>query len=304
MDIAVIGSNMTDLIAYTQQVPKEGETLEAQDFAMTCGGKGANQAVAAARLGASVGFMSRVGDDAFAATTLASLQRFGVDTRWVESVPGSASGVAQITVDGNGNNRILIIPGANKHLLPADIDAAAAQLGDCQMIVLQLEVPLPTVYRAIEFANAAGIPVLLNPAPASIELDIAWACRCDYFVPNETELSILTGLPVSSSAEIAKAAATLEARGLQHLIVTLGASGALHVHNGQSVHYPAEAVTAVDSTGAGDAFIGALAARLTSGHAIAAAIADAVRYASLSVTRRGTQVAYADAAEFADWLSS
>ena len=223
MDIAVIGSNMIDLVVYTDQVPKEGETLEGQDFAMTCGGKGANQAVAAAQLGASVGLVSKVGDDAFAQTQLASLQGFGIDTRWVSVAPNTSSGVAQIIVDAKGNNRILIVPGANKQLEPADIEAIRPALAQVQLIVLQLEIPLPTVYHAIDFANAAGIPVILNPAPATTELDIDYACRCDYFVPNETELAILTGQPVDSMEAIHSAAATLQQRGLQHLIVTLGA---------------------------------------------------------------------------------
>ncbi|MFK7915842.1 MAG: PfkB family carbohydrate kinase, partial [Pseudomonadales bacterium] len=189
MDIAVIGSNMIDLVAYTDQVPQVGETLEANDFAMACGGKGANQAVAAARLGAQVGFLSKVGDDQFAQTQLESLQGFGVDTRWVSAAQNMSSGVAQITVDGDGNNRILIIPGANKQLAPADIDAIGSALKQVKLIVLQLEVPLATVYHAIEFANAAHIPVILNPAPATPKLNIDYACRCDYFIPNETELA-------------------------------------------------------------------------------------------------------------------
>ena len=301
MDIAVIGSNMIDLVAYTDQVPQVGETLEARDFAMACGGKGANQAVAAARLGASVGFLSKVGDDQFAQTQLSSLQSFGVDTGWVSAVSDISSGVAQITVDADGNNRILIIPGANKHLAPADIDAIAPALCQVKLIVLQLEVPLDTVYHAIEFANDANIPVILNPAPASPNLDIGYACRCDYFVPNETELAILTGRPVDSIEAIEQAASTLMERGLRHLIVTLGAQGALHLHDNSRDLYPAPSVHAIDTTGAGDAFIGALSQALIHNEPLATAIPRAIRYASHSVTRRGTQTAYATASDFAAW---
>lgn len=301
MDIAVIGSCMVDLIAYTDTVPKAGETLVANEFAMGCGGKGANQAVAAAQLGAEVLMMGRVGDDAFADNTLANFGKYGVGTDFVTKVPGVSSGVAPIWVDADSQNRILIIPGANMHLLPADIDAAADSLKQCRMIILQLEIPLETVYAAIEFGNANGIPVLLNPAPASTELDIDYACRCDYFVPNETELEILTGMPVGNDDEISAAAASLLARGLKNLIVTLGDKGALWLRGDERSHISAPTVKAVDTTGAGDAFIGCFAAEMAKGTDVAEAIAEAVRYASHSVTGKGTQTSYATAEEFAGW---
>jgi ribokinase len=301
MKIAVIGSCMVDLIAYTDTVPKAGETLVANEFAMGCGGKGANQAVAASKLGADVLMMGRVGDDAFAEKTLANFTSHGVSTEHVTKVPGVSSGVAPIWVDADSQNRILIIPGANMHLLPADIDAAADRLKQCSMIILQLEIPLETVYAAIEFGNAHGIPVLLNPAPASTALDIDYACRCDYFVPNETELEILTGMPVGSDDEIATAASFLLARGLKNLIVTLGDKGALWLYGDERQHVTAPSVSAVDTTGAGDAFIGCFAAELAAGTAVDAAIAQAVRYASHIVTGKGTQTSYATAADFADW---
>jgi ribokinase len=303
VDIAVVGSNMVDLVAYIDQMPQLGETLEADDFAMGCGGKGANQAVAASRLGAQVLFMSRVGDDVFADNTVANLARNGVDTRHVLRVPGRSSGVAPIMVDRAGNNRILIIPGANRALLPADIDAAAADLAGCRLIVLQLEIPLETVYRTIEFANEARIPVLLNPAPASRALDIDFACRCDYVVPNETELAILTGLPVDDMPQLLVAAQRLRDRGLANLIVTLGARGALHLGPDGAQHYPAPAVDAIDSTGAGDAFVGCFSQSLTAGRDLETSIRRAIAYASHSVTGRGTQTSYADAAAFERWLA-
>ena len=304
MDIAVIGSNMVDLIAYIDQMPKAGETLEADDFAMGCGGKGANQAVAAAKLGASVMMMSRVGEDMFADNTIHNLASFGVDTRHVRKVPGVSSGVAPIMVDRDSQNRILIIPGANKHLLPDDIDQAADDLRQCKLIVLQLEIPLPTIYRAIEFGNTEGIPVILNPAPASTELDLDYACRCDFFMPNETELEILTGMPVDTLDEIEAAASQLLDHGLKHLVVTLGKRGALHLHGDQRTHLTAPTVEAADTTGAGDAFVGCFASTYVSSGDIDSSIQRAVRYASHSVTGRGTQTSYATGAEFDSWLKN
>jgi ribokinase len=299
MEIAVIGSCMVDLIAYTDTVPKAGETLHAREFAMGCGGKGANQAVAASKLGARVLMMGRVGDDAFAENTLRNFEQHGVGTEHVERVPGVSSGVAPIWVDAQSQNRILIIPGANMHLLPEHIEAAAERLRRCAMIILQLEIPLATVYAAIDFGRAHGIPVILNPAPASPELDMDYACRCDYFIPNETELEILTGMPVTSEAEVRAAAGKLLDRGLRNLIVTLGDKGALWLRSDGEEHFPAPPVQPVDTTGAGDAFIGCLASELARGTDPAAAIARAVRYASHSVTGKGTQTSYATVDEFA-----
>ena len=299
MEIAVIGSSMVDLIAYTDEVPKAGETLEAREFQMGCGGKGANQAVAAALLGSEVMMMARVGDDAFADNTIANFRSFGVNTDHVEKVSGVSSGVAPIWVDKDSQNRILIIPGANKHLLPADIDAAAERLKHCSMIILQLEIPLETVYHAIDFGNAHEIPVILNPAPATPALDLDYACKCDFFVPNETELEILTGMPVETEEQIHAAADTMLKNGLKHLIVTMGEKGALWMHGEDTDHFAAPGVDAVDTTGAGDAFIGCFAHSLNRDGDIEKAISLAVRYASHSVTGKGTQTSYATAEEFA-----
>lgn len=303
MDIAVIGSNMVDLITYTNQLPKAGETLEAPDFAIGCGGKGANQAVAAAKMGASVMMVSKVGEDLFADNTVANLQQQGVDTRFVTTAPGTSSGVAPIFVDDQSQNRILIIKGANQHLSPADVDAAAEALQRCQLIILQLEIPLETVYYAINFARQHGIKVILNPAPAVAELDISWACKCDFFMPNETELEILTGMPVSSQEEVIRAGQALLQRGLKNLIITLGARGSLWMC-GDAVHYvPPVAVNAIDTSGAGDAFIGCFAQMLVKTGDVAAAMAQASAYAACSVTGRGTQCAYPDAETFQRFLN-
>ncbi|QTO53686.1 ribokinase [Duffyella gerundensis] len=303
MDIAVIGSNMVDLITYTNRLPEAGETLEAPDFALGCGGKGANQAVAAAKLGASVMMVGKVGDDLFAPGTLANLQQQGVDTRYVTSAPGTSSGVAPIFVDDQSQNRILIIKGANQRLKPADIDAAADALRACQLIILQLEVPLETVYYAIDFAREAGIKVILNPAPAVNDLDMAYACKCDFFMPNETELAILTGMPVASDEQVRLAGQSLLQQGLKNLVITLGQRGALWLKGDESHHVPSLTVNAVDTSGAGDAFIGCFAQRLVATGDVAAAMQSAVAYAACSVTGRGTQSSYPDADTFQRFLN-
>lgn len=225
MDIAVIGSNMVDLITYTNQMPKEGETLEAPSFKIGCGGKGANQAVAAAKLNSKVIMLTKVGDDIFADNTIRNLESYGINTRYVEKVPCTSSGVAPIFVNQNSANSILIIKGANKFLSPEDIDRAAEDLKKCKLIVLQLEVQLETVYHAIAFGNKNKIPVLLNPAPAQRSLDLEYACRCDFFVPNETELEILTNMPVNSIDDVRRASQSLLDKGLKNVIVTLGEKG-------------------------------------------------------------------------------
>ncbi|KAB7897514.1 ribokinase [Rouxiella sp. S1S-2] len=304
MEIAVIGSNMVDLITYTNTMPKAGETLEAPDFALGCGGKGANQAVAAAKLGAKVMMVSKVGEDIFAENTVKNLQQYGVDARHVTVAPGTSSGVAPIFVDDQSQNRILIIKGANAKLSPADIDAAAEQLKACSLIVLQLEIPLPTVYYAIDFARQHGIKVILNPAPAVAGLDIDYACQCEFFMPNETELEILTGLPTSTEEEVLRAGRMLLGRGLKNLIITLGSRGSVWMQ-GDAVHrIDPTTVQAVDTSGAGDAFIGCFAHYLIQHGDIAQAMQSASAYAACSVTQRGTQRSYPDAETFQRFLTA
>ncbi len=289
---------MVDLIAYADAVPQAGETRRAREFAMSCGGKGANQAVAARRLGSPVKMMARLGDDVFAEDTLANFRRFGIETSLVEKVPGVSSGVATIWVDADSQNRILIAPGANQKLTPAHVDAASDALSACSLLLLQLEVPLDTVYAAIDFGRTRKIPVLLNPAPARTDLDLDYARQCKFFVPNETELQILTDMPVEHEDDVVAAARTLLLRGFENLIVTLGEKGALWLHGDRVERFAAPHVHAVDTTGAGDAFIGCFANAYVAGRPIPDAIARAVRYASRSVTEKGTQEAYPSAREF------
>ncbi|OKL52944.1 ribokinase [Bowdeniella nasicola] len=293
MTIAVIGSNMVDLITYIDRMPADGETVEAPDFEMGCGGKGANQAVAAAKLGSEVLMLTRVGDDIFADNTVANFERFGIDTRCVLRTEGP-SGVAPIFVDKDSHNRILIIKGANAKLSPADIDAAAEDLKRAKLIVLQLEVPLETVYAAIDFGGRHDIPVLLNPAPACADLAFDQVARCTYFMPNEPELALLAGMPVDTLEQVEAAARKVAASGVANVIVTLGRRGVMWLADGQVQTVGGLEVQAVDTTGAGDAFIGCFSHSVVSHGDVAKALAEANRYAADSVTRRGTQTSYAD----------
>ncbi|MDU6259376.1 MAG: ribokinase [Haemophilus parainfluenzae] len=298
MDIAVIGSNMVDLITYIDRMPKLGETLEAPSFKIGCGGKGANQAVAAAKLGSNVMMLTKVGDDLFADNTLKNFQRYHINTDYVTKVKGVSSGVAPIFVDKSSQNSILIIKGANSHLSTKDIDDAENELKKCKLIILQLEVPLSVVYYSIDFAVKNHIPVILNPAPADPNLDIKYVCKCDFFMPNETELEILTGLPVSNIDEILAAANSLISKGLKNLIVTLGEKGAIWLDGNVIHHIDPHKVNAIDTSGAGDAFIGCFAHYLVKTHDILASLNMASAFSAYSVAGQGTQISYPDKKEF------
>src|SRR6201987_1133938 len=212
--IAVIGSNMVDLVTYVKRMPVRGETVEAPTFESGHGGKGANQAVAAAKLGASVVMVTAVGDDMFADATIRNLEAVGIDTSHVRRVKGKPSGVAPIMVEPNGENSILIVKGANADLSPSDIDRAADVLKTCDLILMQLEVPLETVYAAIAFGKRHGVNTVLNPAPAAAALDVDRIRDVTFFIPNETELAILTGMPVDTEANIVTAARSLLDKGI------------------------------------------------------------------------------------------
>jgi ribokinase len=296
--IAVIGSNMVDLVTYVARMPVRGETVEAPSFEMGHGGKGANQAVAAARLGASVMMVTKVGDDMFADNTIRNLAGFGVDTRHIGRVAGRSSGVAPIMVEPSGENSILIVKGANNDLSPADIEAAADDLKKCDLILLQLEVPLETVYAAIAFGKRHGIKTVLNPAPAVADLDMDKIRDVTFLVPNETELAILSGMRVDTEEQIERAARSLLAKGISTVVVTIGSRGAMLVLPELARLIAPVKVTPVDTTGAGDAFVGAFARYFAGGAEIGVALDKAVRYAADSITRRGTQKAYASLADF------
>lgn len=302
MDIAVIGSNMVDLITYIDRMPKLGETIEALSFKIGCGGKGANQAVAAAKLGSDVMMLTKVGDDLFAENTLKNFHLNAINTDYVTVAKGVSSGVAPIFVDKSSQNSILIIKGANSHLSTKDIDDAENELKKCKLIILQLEVPLSVVYYSIDFAVKNNIPVILNPAPADPNLDINYVCKCDFFMPNETELEILTGLPVSNIDEILIAANLLISKGLKNLVVTLGEKGAIWLDGNVIHHIVPHKVNAIDTSGAGDAFIGCFAHYLVKTHDILSSLNMASAFSAYSVTGQGTQISYPDKKEFECFL--
>lgn len=297
MDIAVIGSNMVDLITYMERMPEEGETLEAPEFEMGCGGKGANQAIAAGRLGSDVLMVTKVGNDLFGQNTIENFKNNGIRTEAVE-VGTKTSGVAPIFVDPHAKNRILIIQGANNELRPESLEQHRDAIKEAKLIILQLEIPLETVYAAIDMGVEMGIPVLLNPAPANPELDIEYVKKCTYFAPNESELGILTGLPVSNLAEIKAAAATLVDKGVNNMIVTMGDKGVLWMDGQNELVIEGKTVDAIDTTGAGDSFIGCFAHYLTKGESIEYSLGKANLYAAQAVQKRGTQSSYPTKEEF------
>ncbi|WP_421445997.1 ribokinase [Agrobacterium tumefaciens] len=296
--IGVVGSNMVDLITYVNRMPGPGETLEAPAFEMGCGGKGANQAVAAARLGADVMMVTRVGDDVFGDNTIRNLESFGVDTRHVVKVAGKSSGVAPIFVEQSGENSILIVKGANTDLLPAEVDKAAADLKQCGLILMQMEVPVETVYHTIELAAQNGIETILNPAPAAANLDPERIRQVTFLVPNESELALLSGLPTETDEAIITAARSLIARGIRTVIVTLGGRGARMITSDEIVNIEPVKVTPKDTTGAGDAFIGSFARFYAETGEVVSSLKKASLYAAHSITRPGTQKAYASIEEF------
>lgn len=301
--IVVVGSANIDLTTFTDDFPRPGETIFGREFHLGFGGKGANQAVAARLCGAEVSMVARVGDDLFGPATIRNFVSQDIDASRVLITPGVSSGVAPILVDRSGQNRILVVKGANDRLLPSDVDAAADLLRRADFIVLQLEIPLDTVYHTLRFAHAHGIRTILNPAPGQ-PLDLAEAGNADYVIPNETEAEALSGMPVRNLDEARECAQRLLDGGLRRVIVTLGANGALLAGAGGIQHVPPFPVDPVDTTGAGDAFIGSLACFLSRGHPESEAISRANLYAALSTLAVGTQKSFLPLERFeAEWAA-
>jgi ribokinase len=301
--IAVVGSANVDLTTFSDHFPKPGETIFGRKFDLGFGGKGANQAVAATLCGAEVFMVARVGDDLFGPSTIRNFEKLGIDATHVRQVPGVSSGVAPIFVDPSGQNRIIVVKGANDTLLPADVDAAADMLKTVDCIVLQFEIPLETVYYTIKFARKNGIRCILNPAPAQ-PIDMKAVAELDYFVPNESEAEAISRMPVRNLDEATLCAARLLHDGIRRVIITLGANGALLAGSDGAEHVPAFPVESVDSTGAGDAFIGSFATFLGEGMPEREAVKRANLYAALSTTGVGTQKSFYDRARFdAEWAN-
>jgi ribokinase len=285
-DIIVIGSINTDLVVRASRFPAPGETIQGEDLATIPGGKGANQAVAAARLGVKVAMVGRVGADSFGAHLIENLKQNHVDTTRVMRDETAATGTAVIVVDSHGQNSIVLSPGANAQVKPADVEPASFL--EPKLLLLQLEIPIETVLHAARLAKESGLRVLLNPAPAR-ELPDELLALADFIIPNETELSLLTGKTVSDIRSVETAARSLVTREAQTVIVTLGANGALIVNKDGTKHIPSFKVNVVDTTAAGDAFIGGFAVGILGGQSLE----DAVQYASacgaLAVTKFGAQ---------------
>jgi len=286
--IVVVGSLNMDLVMRTPRVPVGGETLNGYEFSTLPGGKGANQAVACARLGARVAMVGQVGDDGFGHTLRDGLAADGIDVSGVTLTASAGTGVAMILVEDIGQNRIVLAAGANGALTPADIDRHAAAIEGAALLVVQLEIPQPAVLQAIAIANRAGVPVLLNPAPAVQLPDAIWS-QLAILVPNESEAALLAGMPVSDAPSAFAAARVFRQRGVGCVLITLGSQGVVVVDETGERHLPAQVVKAVDTTAAGDTFIGGLTAGLIEGLALDEAVALGQRASALCVTRHGAQ---------------
>ncbi len=283
--IVVVGSANTDFVVAVPSIPAPGETVLGSDLQAIPGGKGANQAVAAARLGAEVRFIGRVGNDDFGKQTLTNLQQEGIDTRFVLVSDDAPSGVALIAVSAQGENSIVVAPGANMRLTAADIHHATAAFANADAVIAQLEIPLEAVEAAAQLAKQHGARFLLNPAPAR-ELPPSLYAYTDYLILNETEGRQLTG-----EADAAAIIAALQARGCRTVILTLGGQGVDYFSDGELRNAPAYPVQAVDTTAAGDAFVGGFAVALCEGYTREQAIDFGQRVASITVSRWGAQSA-------------
>jgi ribokinase len=286
--ITVVGSLNMDLVTYTSRMPVIGETIMGKSFKQIPGGKGANQADTIAKLGAKVRMIGCVGCDDMGSTLLESLKNDGVDISMVKMVADIATGIASITVDSAGNNSIIVVPGANNMISPSDIEKSIDIIKDSSVVVAQLEVPIDTVRYAMKAAKQMGKLTILNPAPAT-ELEDELLADVDILIPNDTELEILSGIKVKDEADILRAAQVLLGKGVRELIITLGSKGCMHVNKAGSKIYPAYEVTAVDTTAAGDSFIGAIAVAINEGKSLEEAIYFATAVGALTVTKEGAQ---------------
>jgi len=294
--IVVVGSINMDLVVRAPHLPQPGETIIGSDFKTFPGGKGANQAVAAARLGGHVKMIGRVGNDAFGTQLLRTLHDDRIDTTFVQRDAEAPSGVALITVEEAGQNTIVVASGANARVTPADVDAAAAAFEGAAVLLLQLECPLPTVRHAIEAARQHQVRVILNPAPSQ-PLDVQLLSQVDYLVPNQIELALLT-----QADALEEGVQRLKALGIKQVVVTLGGDGAAVFDNDQAYQLPPHQVNVVDTTAAGDAFVGGFAVALVESKSTRAAAEWGNAAGALAVTRAGAQPSLPARAELAGFL--
>jgi ribokinase len=299
--IVVVGSSNMDLVVKSPRIPAKGETILGGDFIMTPGGKGANQAVAAAKLGAEVYFIAKLGDDIFARQSLSNFQKVAVHTEYVVQTKEAPSGVALITVDQAGDNVIVVAPGANLKLSPEDVKKAQSVIASSGALAAQLEVPLETVEFAARLANDAGVPFILDPAPAQ-KLSSEFLGMVDILTPNETEAEILTSIEVTDEDSALVVAKDLLKRGVKAVILTMGAKGYLLATKNASEFVLSVNVDAVDATAAGDAFTGSLGVGLAQGKTLEEAALFANYVAALSVTKMGAQSSMPDAGQVENFM--
>ncbi len=294
--IVIVGSSNTDMVVRCTRMPRPGETVLGGEFMMNPGGKGANQAVAVARLGGNAFFVGMVGDDIFGSQTRSQLAGEGIDVSFVGTAAGCASGVALINVDAEGENSISVASGANARLMPSDIEAVSGVIVGAGILLMQLEVPVETVAYAARLAKSHGVTVVLNPAPAPADtLPPELLENVDILIPNCTELEMISGHDCSGSVD--EAVESLAGIGVGTLVVTLGSKGALICRNGERRLMPAFKVKPVDTTAAGDTFCGALCVALAEGRPIDEAVTFGNLAASITVTRAGAQNAIPTRAE-------
>lgn len=296
MDVVVVGSCMTDLISYVPRLPKPGETLHGERFAIGFGGKGANQCIVSSRLGAKTAMVAKVGNDTFGNNYIQNFRDNGVNIEHVSTTPEAATGVAPIAVSEDGQNAIVIVSGANLKLTETDVQRSEGLISSARVVVCQLEIKPDVTITALKLAKKHNVVTIFNPAPALAHLDPSFYVYSDFLCVNETEAEILTGIPVSCPNDSQKVISCLLERGCKAVIVTLGSQGSVFAthENPLLCHIPATSVTAVDSTGAGDAFIGALAFYLSTMPNLQ--LEDIIRrsgkIASASVELPGTQTSY------------
>jgi ribokinase len=290
--ICVVGSINLDMNAYVERFPRPGETLHGHRFTTGYGGKGANQAVMAARLGGVASMVGRVGDDIFGQDMRRNLASEAIRTDFVFESKGVSSGVAVITIEESGQNNIVVIAGANGLVTPADVAQAQPAITGAQVLLCQMEVPMAANLAALRLARAAGVTTIFNSAPVSSEVPDEVYQLTDIFCPNEGEAELLTGIAVRTLDDARLAAGVILGRGARSALITLGARGALYVTAETDLYIPVAPVTAVDTTGAGDAFAGSLAYFLAEGKAVEEAIARANAIAAISVQTPGAQASY------------
>ena len=288
--IVVVGSSNTDMVIKTAHLPAPGETVLGGTFFMSAGGKGANQAVAAQRLGGAVTFVAKVGTDIFGQQAVQNFMQEGIDISCIGTDEQQASGVALIMIGEAAQNCIAVASGANAALYPSDIKKAETKIATADAVLMQLEIPIETVAYVAALSKQHNRRLILNPAPATTLPDRLLTC-VSIVTPNEGEAEILTGIKITSNESLQKAAAVLHQKGVQTVIITLGANGAFISSEGVEEHVPAPVVEAVDTTAAGDVFNGALAVALSEGQSLHDAVVFGCHAAALSVTRLGAQAA-------------